>query len=1242
MSRNEARHIELLSSLKDIMEAVANPTESIDGHRARIREWLAPTFTEDAYKEALRLRHDSTCDWVLDLDAFREWAAQTEKTSKVFWLNGPAGFGKTVLCARIIHYLQGETSSFGHPLFFFCSSEDYLREHPFSILKSFIGQLLAKDDMAVEFAMKEGQLQQMINDGGTASEADQDYLWCLFRELITQASRCTLVIDGYDECVDVSTTTSKYQTLNCRPYFIKKLLRAVDGTGTRVLLLSRKQTDIEGAVKEPYGDAESLQVIEYHITKENTTGDLSLFSEALFARKLTMNAEKRSGVAVKAVEKSEGMFLWIALLNKRLRGGATRKEVETLVSETPSEIDKAYQRELDMILSRNADKHLVARAMVIFKWVMFAVRPLTVREMAEALAVSFNDSPSEYPADDLPEPFTEDSVDERYVDNYIRMPCGSIIELRKEDQNAPLASHTIHFVHFSVKEFLLRHPFSTSRFDRRSNFGDEDTEHNWIAGLCLQYMCYREFNGASNNGVGNPADFIRIYPFFSSRDPRRFAGLKSSADSGYESLDAVQPGSPNTEQGKSDGKMDETKSSSKFSPLSMECKISPSPVYYAAILGLVDIVERLIEEGHSCDVIGGELGSPLQAAVVYQQGPTIDVLLKHKADASRPGGRYGNPLIAAVTVGSDDTFDQIMSSCKDVNARDHDESTALHHACSLGSMSMVTKLIDAGAELNLQSNKGHTPLVRAIKQEQDKIVDYLLGKGADANKSTNEGKTPLMLAIEREKEDVVRLLISRGADLQCQNSWGETALHTACFIRSAPMTQLLVEHGAAIDAKENDGWMPMHCAVASNSKECADILLRSGASPLVQSRNCPTPFTLAVTIGYTSVVELFNSHESANPSSKDSLHQRLSVAIKYNHTDLIDALVKDLNWSTAGTGLLRDILALTLRTERQTLFHKLAEEVLNPAELDGSSTGIAPEVVWSQAEEKTLKERPWGDDVQKAMALDHFWRRFPGARDILPSAILPIAVANRSREVVELLLGRGADMHGRIGGADSLFPSAFQLAIKDNLRELIALMLSLGRRDNGVDLLKALEETGTRGGMTRSNLTKMLIAHGALDANSGTTATATAAADLDGGDDNDVDSDIENESQVAETDISWWSDTLRGKWVGSYGYETGINAPSEDTDFTIQAVSEESLSVLRKDLTLFSGGGADSVAEFEIHGQVMSGRKIRFVKLYPTHGWMYEGEVKTENGLRTMRGQWASQFGGSPGGSFTLTKEVAA
>lgn len=1268
--KDEARHKELMASLQVLMKVVTSTANmSVDDNRARIRGWLTLVSTEDAYEEAKRLRHESTCDWVFDLEAFHEWTIWEGKTSKLFWLHGPAGFGKTILCSRVIDYMKNQDNSDARVLFFFCSGEDHERTHPFAILKSWIGQLLIRDDTAVEVAMKDDQLQQKISEGIPVSEADQDCLWSLFCKLINEVLHCTLVIDGYDECTEASTTTSKYHTQqSCRTQFLQDLVRAIEGTGTHVLLVSRHQQDIREVVMGRCGDEQLLRVIEHPITKADTTKDVSSFSEKLFAKKLSkIGAQKRSDIAGRAVEKSEGMFLWIALLDKRLQAGATKKQVDKLLLDTPSEIDEAYQRELERILDPRGDRDLAMRAVVILKLVLFAARPLTVREMAEALAVYFNEESAEYPHDDLPDPFTEESVDGEYVGSYILKPCGSLIELRREHANIALASQTIHFVHFSVKEFLLRKPLYMSGPDQRLCFSEESTEHDWMAGICLQYMCYDEFDDKSNKPIQSAEAFICTYPFFSytatswpghfrrsksgntrldtlnlvwklfnkenwkiwatlfesisqdsSRDPsalQRPAWVKSPdrADSGYGSLEADQSEESDIEDDES-GEESGNESLEAPTPVA-ERKISPSPVYYATILGLTDIVERLIKSGHDCNTIGGEFGTPLQAAVVNEQRATIEVLLKHKADPSQKGGTYGTPLIAAVILGSGDIFDELLVNCKNLDTADESGKTALHHACGLGAIDMVTKLVHAGASLSLVSKSGRTPLVRALAQGHLEVVQHLLDKGADANEKIRGRQAPLLLAIEMKNEEITKLLLNHNADPHCQTPWGMTALHAACYVGSAPLAQLLLDRGAAVDATDEDGWTSLHYAASFDSKECAKLMLDSGASILAETDDGSTPFAIAVRQGATSVLEVLNSHEEMSSLGGTSWPVRVAIALKEGYVDLLSSLTKDSSWSSLSAEMSRDILTFLLKTEQEAIYLELGANISRPDELGGSSSGICDWSIWSNEEEDMLRDRHWGSNLQKTMILNPDLRYITGSRTVVPDAMLPVALANRSHDVVKLLLERGANAYRQLRPGSTPY-SPFQLAVDQDSRELVSLVLTRNRHPAPEGVLLAAVEACAQNGMAFDDMTKLLISHGALG-NSPYTANS-----------NGIDDD---------QDFDWWMHTLVGEWIGSYDY--GSDANKETTAFQIETVHMESPSASKNFVILFSGSGEDTVAKFIIRGQVTSGTTLRFVKLYPEFGWAYEGSIEiAEEGCR-MNGQWDKKFRKGHGGNFVLEKK---
>lgn len=59
--------------------------------------------------------------------------------------------------------------------------------------------------------------------------------------------------------------------------------------------------------------------------------------------------------------------------------------------------------------------------------------------------------------------------------------CGSLLQLRSNSAEVPLADHTVHFVHFLVKEYL-------------SNFSSTASPNRWAADLGLAHAADEEIN----------------------------------------------------------------------------------------------------------------------------------------------------------------------------------------------------------------------------------------------------------------------------------------------------------------------------------------------------------------------------------------------------------------------------------------------------------------------------------------------------------------------------------------------------------------------------------------------------------------------------------------------------------------------------------------------------------------------------------------------------------------------------
>ncbi|KAK3934450.1 hypothetical protein QBC46DRAFT_224306, partial [Diplogelasinospora grovesii] len=79
---------------------------------------------------------------IFDRPEFRSWVSPDFPTgsAKLLWIHGPAGFGKTILCSRVVEHLLSEI---GAPIaHFFFSSDFKSREDPYIAIRSRIFQVI--------------------------------------------------------------------------------------------------------------------------------------------------------------------------------------------------------------------------------------------------------------------------------------------------------------------------------------------------------------------------------------------------------------------------------------------------------------------------------------------------------------------------------------------------------------------------------------------------------------------------------------------------------------------------------------------------------------------------------------------------------------------------------------------------------------------------------------------------------------------------------------------------------------------------------------------------------------------------------------------------------------------------------------------------------------------------------------------------------------------------------------------
>jgi Cdc6-like AAA superfamily ATPase len=135
----------------------ANNSRKAENRKATVN-WLgATTATDEFYDSCLLTRLAGACQWVLAAPAFLKWSTsiRDDKTASFLWINGPAGFGKTVLSASLVQHFQASSSD--DPVaYFFVSSAAETRDNPLAVVRTWLSQLIKQRDdvfrMAYEYS----------------------------------------------------------------------------------------------------------------------------------------------------------------------------------------------------------------------------------------------------------------------------------------------------------------------------------------------------------------------------------------------------------------------------------------------------------------------------------------------------------------------------------------------------------------------------------------------------------------------------------------------------------------------------------------------------------------------------------------------------------------------------------------------------------------------------------------------------------------------------------------------------------------------------------------------------------------------------------------------------------------------------------------------------------------------------------------------------------------------------------
>jgi hypothetical protein len=424
----------------------------------------------------LRKRHKGTCSWIFSHENYRCWLEDDDHP--ILWIYGGPGFGKTVLSAVLSKEpISDQQTSFDQECsvaYFFCDDIDNRLNTVHALLTNILAQHLRQDPNALIHFSNE----PVYNIHKEKTEWTVEMLWGVFSGIVNDeklkpmiviidalgmllghASFCGCPVDNpansTDECKEEARTA-----------FLDKLwdlfngnLANLIGKRLKIVITSRPQISIESyfpsVVKIPL-DSNNLNDIASYV-----------HASILQLKKRNFPVELRQEIQEVLIEGSNGVFLWVHLIlydlqtSSRTSPLAIRRRLKTL----PKSLPDLYRNILLEIKPENLEA-----AHKILQWVVWAERPLTLQELAIAIAIQ----PGHKSMSALSDAMEPD------LENVLRSIFGALIMVQ---------DNSVYFVHQSTKDFL-RGVISISgeQFSLQSN---ESNLHITIS--CLTYLSFDEF-----------------------------------------------------------------------------------------------------------------------------------------------------------------------------------------------------------------------------------------------------------------------------------------------------------------------------------------------------------------------------------------------------------------------------------------------------------------------------------------------------------------------------------------------------------------------------------------------------------------------------------------------------------------------------------------------------------------------------------------------------------------------------
>ena len=374
-----------------------------------------------------------------------------------------------------------------------------------------------------------------------------------------------------------------------------------------------------------------------------------------------------------------------------------RRSLERL----PPTLDETYER----ILCAIHEEHSIY-ALRILRWLAFSLRPLSLEEVAETVAVD----PGSHLVLNKNE-VLEDALDALNIcaslltvssSDYVEVGDGGYCYKREETEE----KRVVHLAHYSVKEYLTSERIRNGPAKTYSL--QEDTFNIIIANSCVGYLLQFQDAESFRRETIEKHKLARYSAKFWIDHARSYISKEESTQKLVMKLFSKGDGAFLNWIRIYDMELWGTRLGMRKQAADVAL-----PLYYASLVGLTESVRCLLHHwGADINAQGGKYGSALTAASSQGYKTVVKLLLAAGADVNAQGG---NALEAASSQGYKTVVKLLLAAGADINinAQGGIYDNAPQAASDRGYEALVKLLLAAGADINTQ---GGSALKAALSQ----------------------------------------------------------------------------------------------------------------------------------------------------------------------------------------------------------------------------------------------------------------------------------------------------------------------------------------------------------------------------------------------------------------------------------------------------------------------------------------------------------------------------------------------